>query len=281
MKTKCTVGNPGTIYDAFTLAAMELRYNEAVRRIDPSPAIQDALAQKLDELGQYRFINLTHNTDQSRIALAMYAGDGIVVKIIPANYLGQPNAIYHVPSISSHRVKVDYKDFAGEEQHDEFVIKTYPWIAPGGIEPADVEEFTRHVAKVGMSINEGDAHPKNIHRLPGTSRMIGIDSAMYNLTHASFTEKMENGWHDYMHQLYPIYDIGYVDPQSAATNFNFVSLHDRSKERMRFDDATGEVVMPIERRGDESMVEALMRHLRIGRRSSATAGNDSGPKVEA
>jgi hypothetical protein len=266
MQYRCTIGNPGTALEAFTLASIELPLNETARRLATNFNAQTALAGALADMGLTRFINLTHNSQDALIAHAMYTGDGIVTKIIPTNYLGAQGAIYHMPSISSQEVKIERRDFSGEVDYESFTIKTYPWVRPGGVDDEDVKDFGYQLKSVNVTITSGDDRPKNIHRLPIKSgRLVGVDSAMFDMSKATIAPELEDGWHNFMHKLYPIYAEGRVPQQSAKTNFDFVSIHDPKMEEIDFSDETGETIVPptkeFQRESRESYAQALMRHL--------------------
>lgn len=235
VQVKGTNGNPGTIYDSFSLADMELSYNATVHQLRGNFNAQRAIASHLNDMGLTRFVNLTHKTDDSRIALAMYAGDGIVVKVIPTNYMGAPNAIYHLPSITKNLVT------SGDES---FYVKTYPWVAGGYVSENDIAKFKKEqLEPVGMSITDGDDTTRNIHRMPDKKgTMVGIDSAMFRVTPGAISSELEKQWHRYVHTLFPIYDEASVRPQTRETDFSYLSLHDREVGNSAwFDSQRGEI----------------------------------------
>jgi len=89
-----------------------MRLNEGFSR-----AAENAAAQVLHKMGQKRLVALTHRPSEAQIALAYYAGNGVVVKVIPKDFLGQPESIYHAPAISSETIEANERAF---------VVRTYP-----------------------------------------------------------------------------------------------------------------------------------------------------------
>lgn len=188
----------------------------------------------LRNMGQDKFINLSRSYKQSAAVLAMYAGNGIVTKIIPKADLSHTrDVIYHMPAITSVEVSGEKCDY---------VIKTYPWVSGHGIGQGDVEEFRAIIKSVGLEFNGGDDRPKNVHRLPDKKgTFVGVDSNMYHETEGgmNISPELRQLWHSYIHHLFPIYALKSVPAQTKETNFKFISIHDPSFEAISFEDFAG------------------------------------------
>lgn len=223
---------PLNCYNAFALALAEIPKNVTSYRLERNADALNEVVKAIHALGQKKLINLAHSYDESRIALAFYAGDGLVVKVIPQNYLGPSDVIMHLPAISETTATGESND-----NQDTFLIKTYPWVPPGEVTAKDIQEMRQRLSKIGLFFNAGDDRARNIHRLPNAEQtLIGIDSAMYEWEKGAkdVDDTLRNAWHKFIHKLYPIYDHGSIKPQSAATNFNFVSIHDPAAENLQF-----------------------------------------------
>lgn len=231
-----TVKNVPNIWDAFNATMASIPQNVSCRRLDGD---HDALAKTVRyiarELGQKKLIPLSKTFIQSATAMAFYAGDGIVVKVIPRDYLGQPDVFMHLPALTQETIKTD---------DNEFVIKTYPYIPPGKVNRNDIEHMRKTLQKYGLNFDKGDDQAKNVHRLPNKDRtMIGIDSSMFTddsrLNRQNVPDKLVNDWHDFIHTLYPIYaeveKTGQIPKQHDGTNFKMVSIHDKKSESLTFE----------------------------------------------
>lgn len=209
---------------AFDLARREIPENVTCRRLDRDPEMQGAIARALKDMGITNLVNLAHSYEESRIALAFYAGDGLVVKVIPDDYLGAPEVIMHLPAITQQKVEL-------EDSDKPFWIKTYPWVPPGQVTHGEIEKMRETLSKLGLSFEEGDDKARNIHRLPNADgTLIGIDSSMfqYNKANGAIPQSLKDQWHQFIHKLYPTYNDEHKLRQTETTNFDFVSLHDRA-----------------------------------------------------
>lgn len=219
---------PKSAFEIFTQASISMGSNETVRRLSGDFNAQSVIVKALKEQSWSRFINLSRSYDQSRIVLALYAGDGIVVKIIPDDYLGERNAIYHLPAIRSASVE------AGDRKYR---IKAYPWLSPNHVSQDDVDGMAEKLVALGITFTEGDAHPKNVHRMPDRNRtLVGIDSSMYHIHSGNnITPSLISAWHRYVHKLFPIYEQNNIPVQDKNTDFSFVSIHDPGSGVIGFD----------------------------------------------
>lgn len=205
--------------------------NDTVRRLESDPDAVMLLKKAISEqMGQDKFINLTSSSKQAMTAIALYAGDGIVTKIIPKSALAMSkDVIYHLPAITTINVSTD---------KNEFVVKTYPYVDPSNVTQDQVNEFGEMLSAFGMKFNNGDGMPKNVHRLPDADKtFIGIDSNMYSYGEEGslITDEVRQAWMDYIYELYPIYENREIPEQNENTNFDFISLHDPSVAEHSFD----------------------------------------------
>lgn len=219
---------PKSALDAINQACMEIPRNETSYQLERN---QDALMRvlaKFKELGQYRLINLANSYEKSRVAHAFYAGNGFVIKVIPEYFLGRHNAIFHLPAISTDHVKLDHRNL---------VIKTYPWLDPGKVSPEDIKNMGEKLRKHGLTFENNEAWPRNIHILPNSEKtLVGIDSSMYvNTENGGIDPLIEKSWHEYIHRLFPIYKQEKIPHQTEDTDFSFFSIHDKEAENFVFE----------------------------------------------
>ncbi len=216
---------------AINKACASMTLNDTVRRLESDPEAVMLLKKAISEqIGQDTFVNLTNSSKQAMTAIALYAGDGIVTKIIPRSALAMStDVIYHLPAVTTLEVS--------SEQND-FVVKTYPYVDPSNVTQSQVDEFGEVIALAGMKFNNGDGMPKNVHRLPDANgTFIGIDSNMYGYGEEGslITDELRQAWMDYIYELYPIYENRVIPRQSDDTNFDAISLHDPSVADNVFD----------------------------------------------
>lgn len=233
---------PDGFLQVFSEANMSNPMNATIARLGMSDDDILKVRGVLRDLGQTRFINLSRNYLHSATVLAMYAGDGIVAKVIGERELSHVNdVIYHLPSIKKEVV---------EGRDERFHIRLYPWVSPGHVDQDTVERFAQTIRVYGLEFNAGDAYPKNVHTLPdrkGTS--IGIDSHMYHAAQSGLKIPVEvlAAWHSYLHELYPIYDTGEVPAQTPETSFAPKSLHNPQAGLVSFEEfmgRSGEIAPP-------------------------------------
>ena len=223
---------PLSFLNVFSQAHSSNPMNATISRLAMSEEDILKVHRTLRDMGQGRFINLSRSFPVSATALALYAGDGIVAKVIGERELSHFNdIIYHVPSIRKEVV---------EGRDERFHIRFYPWIPPGNVTQDTVNGFKDTLLRrYGLGFNPGDAYPKNVHTLPDRSgTLVGIDSHMYHeaKTGRTISNRELSAWHSYMHALYPIYAVGNVAPQNENTNFQPVSLHNPSAGLISYDD---------------------------------------------
>jgi hypothetical protein len=251
---------PSEIYSAFSQAFMENPMNETSRRLCSNHDDMMRVAKTLRDLGQFRLINLSRSYEESRIVLAFYAGDGIVIKVIPEDFLGDSNVIYHLPAITARRV--------GIEKNRDFIIKAYPWLKSDNITAQDINVLKSKLAEIGLTIIEGDDSPRNIRRMPDKQgTLVGIDSAMYYnpQDNGAITAELTDNWHAYVHKLFPVYQQRQIKPQNEQTNFDFVSIHDRGAENTRFKPPKGPSVKTSPpKKPSASFFQSILDNLTLG-----------------
>ncbi|PCI57069.1 MAG: hypothetical protein COB36_02020 [Alphaproteobacteria bacterium] len=222
-------GNIRSIWAALDHACAGLTLNDAVKKIVHDHEAQPAIISTLKDIGINRLGNLTKKSNEAMIALSFYAGDGIVAKIIPADYFDKSDPIYNMPPITSTRVETDSR---------EYIVATYPWIDPGGVTKDEIEELREILKNHGMDFSKNDDDPKNVHRMPDQNgTLVGIDSNMYEDARNGNTPSPEikQAWREYIEELYPIYKSGIIPAQTQDTNFEFVSIHNENPVFTGFD----------------------------------------------
>lgn len=217
---------PLPLIEAFEKADLEMGRNETARRLrdDWRGMATASLCKQLTNMGIKKLVNLTHAYQDARIALAFYAGNGIVVKIIPQDHLSDIEVIYHLPAIATKIIDTEARSF---------VIKTYPWLN-NSITSEEIEKMRKSLFEVGLAFNDQDDHPGNIRRLPDKAgTIIGIDSKMYQ--GQSVSKNLQSAWHAYIHELFPVYDAPNIPQQTGQTNFEFISIHNPKSDLHHFD----------------------------------------------
>lgn len=218
-----------SLYDAFDYACSTLGMNATTFVFNRDYKAKQAVVTQLREMGQTHLINLSHKYTDGAIALPFYAGDGIVAKVMRHSDYDKSRPIYNVPAISSEKVDTEY---------DTFVINTYPWIPGGYVSQDDVEELRVKMQSVGLDFSEKDDNPRNFHRMPDAHHtLVGIDADMYTWAKNGNIQPTALGaaWIEYMETIFPIYKEGKVPAQTADTNFQFRSIHDRESGIIGFD----------------------------------------------
>jgi hypothetical protein len=220
-----------TFMHTFSEANATNPLNATIAKLGTSESDLLMVRSALREFGQERFVNLSRSYPLSASVLSMYAGNGIVAKVIEESVLSRTNnVIYHLPAIKQKRL---------EGKDGCYQIKLYPWISPEGVDQEAVDRFAKHIAQYGMMMNKGDALPKNVHRLPDQKgSFVGIDSDMYHELPQGLTipDGLVSAWHKYLHILYPIYLTQNVPNQTDSANFSFISLHNPSTGLVSFED---------------------------------------------
>ncbi len=214
---------------AIEYGCASLGLNVVAKRLEKDVDDRLILANHMRDMGHSKLINLTHRFNEGRVVMPFYAGDGIVTKIIPADYFDETEPVLAMPCITSDEIRT--------ENH-KYLINTYPWVPPA-LEGRDiVEDLRAIITPIGMDYTDGDAHPRNVHALPdGLHTPVGIDSYMYVIgNHAmAVSGELKEAWYDYLEALYPVYANGTVPKQSEETNFDFISIHDQDAGLRTFD----------------------------------------------
>lgn len=176
-------------------------------------------------MGQTKFVQMTRRSVDAMVSVPLYAGNGIVVKIIPQTYSDRSTcSLFKLPPITVDTV---------EGKHCDFLIKTYPWLSPRGVTQASIDEMRSLLGGVGLIFNENEDKPRNIHRLPDKhGTLISVDEDIY---HGALTiPQLSEAWVEYVRGIFPIYEEGRIPPQNEQTDFSFVSIHDRQAETGEF-----------------------------------------------
>lgn len=222
-------GSIRPIWAALDHACAGLTLNDVVQKITHDHKAQPAIIDALRDMGINRLGNLTKKSDEAMIALSFYAGDGIVAKIIPADYFDKSDPIYSMPPITSTKVTTDDR---------EYIIATYPWISSGGVTQSEIEELREILRNQGIDFSKNDDSPKNIHRMPDKNgTLVGIDSNMYENANNDQTinPDLKKAWREYIEEIFPIYKSGVVPAQTESTSFEFVSIHNENATFSGFD----------------------------------------------
>lgn len=216
-------------HGAFDAACAGLGLNATTYVLNRDWKAKNVIVSHLQEMGQTRFVNMTHKYAESAMSVVLYAGDGIVTKVMNDCDYDKSSTIYNLPAITSERV--------GTEDN-KFVINTYPWLSKGFVSRDDIEELRTKMKTVGLNFATNDDEPRNIHMMPDKNNtLVGIDASMYTSAYNGETSspELEAAWKQYVETVFPIYKSREIPRQTNETNFQFRSIHDRESGIVGFD----------------------------------------------
>lgn len=203
--------------DVFGRVGMQIPRNRTVLALQNS-FDQLKVTKALNEMGQYRFINLVEGaTEQGDIAVTLYAGGGIVTKATDAAYAGQSQ---HLPLV----VPAFQTKLVEMEVGSGFLIESFPYLSRRAIEE-DVRLVGKELTKCGVRFAREDDRPNNL-RLSADDKPAIVDAGAVEIlpgTTSSSLEAATKAWHAQFKRNYPvIYNPDYVYRQSDVTNFRLI-----------------------------------------------------------
>lgn len=151
-----------------------------------------------------KFVPLITRSMEANVAVAMYAGDGIVAKITKATEFSgarpMPGVYTPLPGVLPPIASVNV---------DGYVVEVFPWVNTKNIDQRDVEKMSAFLAERNMKFYEKDAKPNNIGKLPNGDLVVLDGNAVTVLdnskpvpTHAT------NAWQDLVYkQFTPLYEM--------------------------------------------------------------------------
>lgn len=216
---------PKNFLNAFNHVSQAMTLNASVKSLQGDDETVLEIHRLLRDMGQTKFVQMTRKSADAMVSVPLYAGNGIVVKIIPQNYSDRSTcSLFKLPPISVDTV---------EGKHCDFLIKTYPWLSPRGVTQASIDEMRMALYRVGLTFNENEDKPRNIHRLPDKrGTLISVDEDIY---HGALTiPLLSEAWVDYVRSIFPIYEEGIIPPQTKDTDFSFVSIHNPAARSLEF-----------------------------------------------
>lgn len=242
MDSRSSIRVPIIASEAFYRATEEMMFNETANWIKYDHKSIGALSEALREMGQTRFINMNAGTEEARVSLVLYAGDGNIVKIMPRSYTG-PDYPLQMPPISER--DVDTEDRA-------YVIRTYPYLDPQKVTQDDVEYVRQVIGALGLDFNPGDDTPRNLMHLPDKERtLVAIDADTFREASGgrNYGPELVQAWQDYLAELFPAYKDGAIPRQTQDTDFRFRMNANRDTGLSRFDplSANPAIYAPMDR----------------------------------
>lgn len=194
-------------------------FNATVGQLSRAPQAQMDIMRTLSRLGQTLFIDLVTEPLQAKIAMAMHAGDGIVTKITPKEFMATTAFPLVIPSFMKTEVN------CGPEIGC-FVIQNFPLVRATRAHAA-VEDVRAQLQWLGLRFGEGDDKPSNIGIMPNGEPWI-LDGDAVDVTH--FGEPYESRRQqaldvciEKMREFYPdLYDGNFVYRQSASPQFDLI-----------------------------------------------------------
>ena len=140
----------------------------AQQGMDRQGKLLSAIGDELEKYNAHRFIPLVTTASEANVAIALYAGEGIVIKITKSTeFSGTRGAIsgaytalpYVLPPITSTNI-------------GEYTVEMFPWVNTFNITDKDVETLRVDLAKYNMAFHPKDAKPNNIGILPDGSLVV-------------------------------------------------------------------------------------------------------------
>lgn len=203
--------------DVFGRVSMQIPHNRTVLALQNS-FDQLKVTRALNEMGQYRFINLVEGaTEQGDIAVTLYAGDGIVTKVTDAAYAGRSQ---HLPLV----VPAFQTKLVEMELGSGFLIESFPYLSRRATEE-DVRLVGRELTARGARFAREDDRPNNL-RLAADGNPAIVDAGAVEILPETSTASLATAtkaWHAQFKRNYPvIYNPDYVFRQSDVTNFRLI-----------------------------------------------------------
>lgn len=216
-----------------------------------------AIAAELEKYNAHHFIPLVTTASEANVAIALYAGDGIVMKItkstefsgtrgsIPGAYTALP---YVLPPITSTNI-------------GEYTVEMFPWVNTFNITDKDVETLRDDLAKYNLAFHPKDAKPNNIGKMPDGSLVV-LDGDAVGIKDSSkpVPTYAINQWQDKVYSDFgPLYRA--KDPATLISNkpdfsLSFSPLVKSSKPAMKQVDSAQDIasippgdIKPSVRRG--------------------------------
>lgn len=180
-----------------------------------------------------QFVPLITRSMEANVAVAMYAGDGIVAKITKGTEFGGSRPMAGVytplpgvlPPIASVNV-------------DGYVVEVFPWVDTQKITQGDVEKMSAFLAERNLQFYEKDAKPNNIGRLPNGELVI-LDGHAIGVkdTHKPVPTHETNAWQDKIYRqfrpLYEMSDLSKLVRDKPDFSLSFSPLLERGKPQMQ------------------------------------------------
>lgn len=211
--------NPESFNDVFGLYCMLAPRNETVFRLERDNIAKVSIIRALTEMEQHKFINLVTTPHEARIVMALYAGDGIVTKITPQDYM----PLQRFPFVMFPFAK---KRLQGTEMSGHFVIENFPYLNSHTINERDVDTMRSMLADCGLEFDDQDDKPGNIRRMPDKSLAI-IDGNAVRAKGPLDQEALDrhvSAWDQKVKSLYPeLYVPGHQYVQSLQTDYRVLS----------------------------------------------------------
>lgn len=220
--------NPQNVHMAFDNACAGMGHNQVAWRLNQSIDSRDEIITAFKDMGQFQVTPLSSKFADARVALAFYAGNGIVAKVIPDTFYENVDDVHAIPPITSDTVYTEM---------GKFIIDTYPFIEKGDIKARDVEDTRSRLSNIGLTFNNEYGNSRNLHRMPDRNgTVVSIDSGNFIREDSDLQpETLKEQWHAYMTEIFPIYGKGRIDPQSNDTTHEFMSLHNPHTDIIGFD----------------------------------------------
>lgn len=163
------------------------------------------LVKPLHKLHLHKYISLVQSEGQAAIAIALNAGDGIVVKLTASEFLHKEDDI--MPG----RLPPIYR-----ENIDGIAVEIFPWVDRKRITENDVHKVKERLRVFGLQFRHGDDRPDNVGRMPNGELVVLDGDALEPVPGVSIKpeayQTMQTEWKKHIHEcFYPLYsDVDYT-----------------------------------------------------------------------
>lgn len=192
------------------------KWNETVERLGRSAAVQIKVIQAISDINQSKLIDLVRRPGQARIAMAFYAGDGVILKLSPEDYLPQEQLPFVMPPFWERTIE-------GTEVTGNFRLQSFPYVEQVSPDSRyEIESLRTLFAQHGITFKKGDDKQDNVGRMPDGTPVVQDGDAVRPTTHAHLIDRrVTDTWLSKVRDTYgALYASGYCHHQSSQTDFN-------------------------------------------------------------
>ncbi len=190
------------------------------------------LQGEMQRLNAHRFLPLVSCANEANVAIALYAGDGIVMKITKSSELKNSN-----PENGNYKPTPGVLPPITRTEIDGYMVEMFPWVNTFDISNKDVEKMEAFLGRHGLAFNFKDAKTNNIGRMPDGTLVVldgdavhAIDARKPPAAHA--TEQWMHKVHEQFGPLYHAPDPAKLISNAPDFSLSFSPLLELHKPKM-------------------------------------------------